>query len=137
MPMTPEYICSLGSCDRPVAMDGDICQMCLELRDDDLVAEFMQAVETAKPGNPIVDWFQSLMHNGLHAVPQDEDTAGYKRLVFEGPKARLVLNPRRSGDVFSSSVTHLTCVGSDEWTVLFDVNVPSSVVLATLQAASN
>ena len=119
-------------------MDGDICQMCLELRDDDLVAEFMQAVETAKPGKPIVDWFQSLMHNGLHAVPQCEDPAGYKRIVFEGPQSRLVLNPRRSGDTFNASVTHLTDFGRyAEWTVLFDVNVPSSVVLATLKAASN
>ena len=136
--MTPEYICSLGSCDRPVAEDGDICQTCIELRDDDLVAEFMQAVETAKPGKPIVDWFQSLMHNGLHAVPQCEDPAGYKRIVFEGPQSRLVLNPRRSGDTFNASVTHLTDFGRyAEWTVLFDVNVPSSVVLATLKAASN
>lgn len=135
--MTPEYICSLGRCDRPVAGDGDICQTCLELRDDDLVAEFMEAVEAAKPGKPIVDWFQALMHNGLHAVPQCEDTAGYKRIIFEVPSARLVLNHRRSGDAFSASVAHRTEYGASEWTVLFDVNVPASVVLATLQAATN
>lgn len=135
--MTPEHICSLGSCDRPVAEDGDICQTCLELRDDDLVAEFMQAVEDGKPGKPIVDWFQSLMDNGLHALPQNEDMAGYKRLVFEGPSSRLVLNPRRSGDAFNASVTHLSVYGAAEWTVLFDVNVPASVVLATLQATSS
>jgi hypothetical protein len=135
--MTPEYICSLESCDRPVAEDGGICQTCLELRDDDLVAEFMQAVEDAKPGKPIVDWFQALMHNGLHAVPQAEDPAGYKRLVFEGPSSRLVLNPRRIGDAFNASVTHLSAHGASEWTVLFDVNVPASVVLDTLQSATN
>ena len=136
-PMTTPHICSLGGCDNHVAEDGDICQTCLELRDDDLVAEFMEAVEAAKPGKPIVDWFQALVHNGLHAVPQAEDAAGYKRLVFEGSKSRLVLNPRRSGDTFNASVTHLTAHGFPEWTVLFDVNVPSSVVLATLQAATN
>jgi len=136
--MKPEFICSLGKCDSAVAEDGDICQTCLELRDDELVNEFMRAVEAAQPGKPIVDWFQALMHNGLHAVPQDEDAAGYKRLVFEGPKSRLVLNPRRSGDdIYNAAVTHLTYLGAAEWTVLFDVNVPASVVLATLQAASN
>ena len=135
--MEPNYICSLGNCDREVAEDGDICDVCLDLRDDELVSEFMQAVEAANPGKPIVDWFQALMDNGLHAVPRAECSAGYKRLVFEGPSSRLVLNPRRSGDVFSASVTHRTAYGAAEWTVLFDVNVPASVVLATLQSASN